>query len=366
MDFKSFEQTKMSSLPIFKHFAEGEFKISDPKALKGGQKGLYSILRLGLLGVMGYLVWTYVLPPILIAVGGVLSYAAVAATIVMCALLCVPAFKFMKSLARKAHKAVIKSDPFMELEAQRQKMVDNKKRFYESKGTIQGLEQKMKQEASNSEKEAKSMQAKITAMQSKVSVLKKEIGTITNKDSDEYVNTINELERSASESERLMMMYNQANDFAQKYAARGNIMGSLNRKLTRVAGKMDIKILDFDATIQILKNDWEFAKKSREATDAAKKAMGGQKEWELEYALDVVTSTIAADISITQSNLTDIDQLTANFSIDDDALFAKLEDVSNRIESGDEKVVDTKKYNNPNYNLSQDDRNAAGGFDMFK
>ena len=161
-------------------------------------------------------------------------------------------------------------------------------------------------------------------------------------------------------------MYNQAKDFTEKYGSRGNIMGKLDSKLKRVANRIDIKIMDFDTTIQILRNDYEFAEKSRQATEMAKSVMLFDTSWELDYAMDVITSTIASDLSITQSNLTDIDTLTANFSIDDAAMFAKLDKIANSINTGEEVVPSAKKYNNPEYKLTASDKKNSGGFgDMF-
>ena len=87
-----------------------------------------------------------------------------------------------------------------------------------------------------------------------------------------------------------------------------------------VETSMDIKVLDFDATVEILKKDYEFAQKSKSATEAAKSAMMFSKGWELEYALDVVTSTIASDIAQTTGNLRDIDTLTATYAVDNHEL----------------------------------------------
>ena len=133
-----------------------------------------------------------------------------------------------------------------------------------------------------------------------------------------------------------------------------------------VETSMDIKILDFDATIEILKKDFDFAQKAKYATDAAKSAMLFTKGWELEYAIDVVTSTISSDIAITTGNLKDIDSLTKNYAIDSDELYTNLDMLANNIRTGNEMLPDAKKYNNPEYVLTQDDKMKSGGFgDIF-
>ena len=79
--------------------------------------------------------------------------------------------------------------------------------------------------------------------------------------------------------------------FIQKYGVRANVLGKMDRKLTLAGTAIDIKIADFDATITMLRKEYEFAKNAKAATESAKSAMMFTKDWELEYALDVVTST---------------------------------------------------------------------------
>jgi hypothetical protein len=129
---------------------------------------------------------------------------------------------------------------------------------------------------------------------------------------------------------------------------------------------MDIKIQDFDATVDMLKKDYEFGQKSNAATSAAKSAMGFTKGWEFDYALDVVTSTIANDIAITAGNLRDIETLTSNYSLDSDELYANLNAVADKIKVGQDIIPEAKQYSNPEYTLTQSDRVKSGGFgDLF-
>jgi hypothetical protein len=129
-----------------------------------------------------------------------------------------------------------------------------------------------------------------------------------------------------------------------------------------VETSMDIKILDFDATIEILKKDFDFAQKSRTATDAAKSAMLFTKSWELEYALEVVTSTISSDIAITAGNIKDIDSLTKNYALDSDELYTNLGTLADNIRIGNDVIPQAKAYNNPEYQLTSTDKLNSSGF----
>jgi hypothetical protein len=180
--------------------------------------------------------------------------------------------------------------------------------------------------------------------------------------SDDYVNGNAELMKLLSEAQRVGHQMEQSKDFVTKYGTRANIMKKFGQKLVMVETSMDIKVLDFDATIQILKKDYAFAQKSKEATESAKSAMLFTKSWELDYALDVVTSTIAEDIAVTAGNLNDIDTLTSKYSLDSDELYTNLDTLANQIRIGTDAVPSAKAYNNPEYKLTGDDKLKSGGF----
>ncbi|HMK07075.1 MAG TPA: hypothetical protein VK476_06060, partial [Flavobacterium sp.] len=138
------------------------------------------------------------------------------------------------------------------------------------------------------------------------------------------------------------------------------------RKLTLAGTAIDIKIADFDATVKMLQKEYEFAKNAKAATESAKSAMMFTKDWELEYALEVVTSTIAQDIARTSENLIDIDALTSKYSVDNDELYARLDSLADEIKTGENTIPDSNKYSSPNYKLSKDDKLNNGGFgDIF-
>ena len=357
MDYKQMEQTKMATLPIMKHFNVGEIQLN-PQKWRKGEGGLYGFLLILAALTAGYLTWVYVLPMI----GMMLQLAVVGGFLLLLVMAREGIAKFFRAIARSIHKAAIKYDPFGELEEQKQKMIANKVKFHDAKGKISKLKNDMKVEAAKQEATAVSLQDTLVALADKSKTLSKAKEAITDKESDEYTDVVNDIEITVSEAERATYLYNQAKDFTDKYGARGLIMAKLDTKLKRVANKIDIKIMDFDTTIQILKNDYEFAEKSRQATDAAKSAMLFDSSWELDYAMEVITSTIASDLSITQSNLTDIDNLTANFSMDDAAMFAKLDKIANNIKTGEEVAPSAKKFDNPDYKLTESDKRKSGGF----
>lgn len=361
----------LSELPILKHFNQNEISTK-VDTFRKGEKNLFWFLKLASLVGVGYLTWTYVLPPVFQAIGQMLAVAATAVIIVAGVIMAPVIVKGIRLFTRAIHKALIKYDPFAQLEIERQKMLANQTTFRIAKQNIVSLKQEMEVEADRSEKEAEQGQTRILALQGKAEKIKLSMDEMVKthgvaaKGEDEYVNLAAELQKILAEAQRVANKLNQSKDFVQKYGSRANVMKKMSQKLTLVETAMDIKIQDFDATIDMLKKDYEFGQKSNAATTAAKSAMGFTKGWEFDYALDVVTSTIAADIAITAGNLKDIESITSNYTLDSDELYANLNAVADKIKVGADVIPDASQYSNPEYNLSSSDKLKSGGFgDMF-
>ena len=361
----------LAELPILKHFNQNEISTKVDNFRKG-EKNLFWFFKLAALIGVGYLTWTYVLPPIFVAIGQMLAVAATAVLIVAGVIMAPVIVKGIRLFTRAIHKALIKYDPFAQLEIEKQKMLENQRTFRTAKQNIASLKTEMEVEADRAEKEAEGGQTRIIALQGKAEKIKlgmdqmvQKMG-VAAKAEDEYVNYASELQKVLAEAQRVANKLNQSKDFVQKYGSRASIMKKMGQKLTMVETVMDIKIQDFDATVDMLKKDYEFGQKSNAATTAAKSAMGFTKGWEFDYALDVVTSTIANDIAITAGNLKDIETLTSNYSLDSDELYANLNAVADKIKVGNDVIPDAKQYSNPEYQLSQSDKVKSGGFgDLF-
>jgi hypothetical protein len=361
----------LSELPILKHFNQNEISTK-VDTFRKGEKNMFWFFKLAALIGVGYLTWTYVLPPVFQAIGQMLAIAATAVMIVAGVIMAPVIVKGIRLLTRAIHKSLIKYDPFAQLEIERQKMLVNQTTFRVAKGNIVQLKQEMEIEADRSQKEAESGQTRVIALQGKAEKLKFSMDEmiksqgVAAKGEDEYVNMAAELQKVLAEAQRVANKYNQSKNFVQKYGTRANVMKKMGQKLTLVETAMDIKIQDFDATIDMLKKDYEFGQKSNAATTAAKSAMGFTKGWEFDYALDVVTSTIAADIAITAGNLKDIESITSNYTLDSDELYANLNAVADKIKIGTDIIPDASQYSNPEYTLSSSDKLKSGGFgDMF-
>jgi hypothetical protein len=367
------EKTALSELPILKHFDESKGEIAISKeTLKKGEKTLFWVLALGLLGGLGYLTWTYIIPPLFTMLGQAIAISATGVFLVFLVMMYPVIMKGLRFATKNIHKALIQSNPFNELEEQKQKMIKNREVFKNTKAKLKGLKNEMEIEAGKAEKEAKDFQEQVLSLQRQSERLKSAMDEMVKqngvgaKDTDEYVALQSELAKKLSDSQRVSTQYEQSKTFIQKYGVRANVLGKMDRKLTLAGTAIDIKIADFDVTVTMLKKEYEFAKNAKAATESAKSAMMFTKDWELEYALDVVTSTIAQDIARTSENLIDIDALTSQYSVDNDELYTRLDSLADKIKTGDNTIPDSTKYTSPNYKMSKEDKQNAGGFgDIF-
>lgn len=357
----------LMELPILKHFDQNQI-ATKVDTFRKGEKNLFWFMKLAAFGAIGYGLWKYVLPTVFQAIGHMLAVAATGVMIVGLIIAAPVILKGLRALTRGLHKMIIRHDPFAQLEIERQKMIANQTTFRVAKGNIAQLKNDMELESSRAQTEAEEGQKSILRLQAKAQKIKTRMdemvqkGGVEARGEDEYVNLAAEFQKVNAEALRVSNKLTQAKDFVQKYGTRANIMKKMGQKLTMVETAMEIKISDFDATVEMLKKDYEFGQKSNAATTAAKNAMGFTKGWEFDYALDVVTSTIAADIAITAGNLKDIETLTTNYTLDSDELFANLNAVADKIKVGEDIIPSAKQYNNPEYVLSSTDRQKSGGF----
>ena len=368
----SAETNKVLELPILKHFEKGQISFN-PQNWRKGEKGIGTVVGLVLVGTVAWGLYSYILPIVFTWVGQVLGAIAVAVLVIAFFILLPVIIKGLKKLARSLHKLLIRYDPFGELEEQKEKMVQNRAQFKQAKAKIKAIKSNMESESIKAEKEAKEYEEKVLVLQSRAETTKNKMteveqraGAEAAKDSDEYVEMQTGLMKTLSEAQRISHMLNQSTGLVRKYGSRAHVIGKLDRKLNMVDTAMEIKIADFEVSIDMLKKEYAFAEAAKQATEQAKSAMLFTKGWELEYALDVVTNTIALDLATTKENLLDLDSLTSQYSMDSDELYTKLDKLADQIKTDNYNVPESKKYQNPNYKLSSEDKIESKGFgDIF-
>lgn len=371
MSNRPIEAPKVLELPILKHFEKSEISMN-PKNWRKGEKTIALMAGLGLLAVAGWGTFTFILPIVFTMIGKVLGAISAAVLVIGFFVFLPVIMKGLRRLARAFHKMIIKHDPFGELEEQKQKMIQNRQHFKQAKAKIRAIKTNMESESAKAEKESGDYQQKVVLLQERAEKMKVKMNQLEQahgdaaKDTDEYVELQTTLMKTLSDAQRTSHMLNQSTGLVRKYGTRAHVIGKLDRKLNMVETAVDIKIADFEVSIDMLKKEYAFAQAARHATEQAKSAMLFTKGWELDYALDVVTSTVAMDLAITRENLLDIDTLTSQYSMDSDELYSKLEKLSDQIRTDAYDVPEAKKYSNPNYKLSDKDKKETHGFgDIF-
>lgn len=367
----SVEMNKVLELPILKHFEKSQISFN-PKNWRKGEKGIAWVIGLVLLGTMAWGLYQYILPIVFTWIGQVLGAIAAAVLVIAFFIMLPVIVKGLKKLSRSTHKMLIRHDPFGELEEQKEKMIQNRVQFKEAKARIKAIKHTMESESIKAEKDAKDYQDKVVSLQSKAATTKQQMHELELKNGeaarelDEYVDLQTSMMKTLSEAQRVSHMLNQSTGLVRKYGSRAHVIGKLDRKLNMVDTAMEIKVADFEVSIDMLKKEYAFAEAARSATEQAKSAMLFTKGWELEYALDVVTNTIAIDLATTQENLVDLDSLTSQYSLDSDELYAKLDKLADQIRTDNYVIPESKRYANPNYKLTSEDRQESKGFgDIF-
>lgn len=358
------------NLPMMKNYSSEQI-ITNVDNFRKGEKNLFWFLKAGFFLGLGYLTWTYVLPPVMVALGQLFAMAAVAVGVIALLFMAPVIIKGIRALTRAMHKSVIRFDPFGQLEQTRQKMISNQSTFRVAKGNLKSLEQDManekircNEEAEIGEKEVIRLRGKAQKIQADMQAMEAKMGMAA-KGEDAWVDMAAELQKTLAKATQVANKMNQSRDFTVKFGTRQNVLKKVNQKLVMVETSMDIKISDFDATVDMLKTDYATGQKLNAATTAAKNAMGFSSDWERDYALEVITSTISNDIAISSGNFKDIENLTQNFDLNSDEMFANLDAIADKIQTGGNDI-DIKKYNNIDYKLTSEDKSKSNGFgDMF-
>ena len=77
-------------------------------------------------------------------------------------------------------------------------------------------------------------------------------------------------------------------------------------------------------------------------------------------------SSIAPVVASTKNPAPRVKILKSQYALDSDELYANLNTLADNIKIGKDELPSAKKYSNPEYKLTQDDKIKSGGFqDLF-
>jgi hypothetical protein len=369
--------TKLSDLPILKHLegGSGELKVLPANATASWKKGEKSIgwfVGAGLLAGVGYVFFKFVLPVLITVLTQTLAFLAVAGLLVFAILLAPFIYKLFRRIVRGLHKMLIKIDPFAELDDQLGKMKDSRQEFEKAKAEINACKIQMKQEAVKAEKLAKDASQKVLYAQQEAESIKEKLDKATQKhgdtarETDEFVEMEGRLSAAIGDGNRSVSEAETYKRLVDTFASRANVFAKLDRKLMSYGHAFDEKIKDFATSINLLKTEARAMESANNATSRARKAIGNSQDWQLDYALEVISNQISSDIANTQANIRDLDSIVRDFNPNDERAYARLEDFANQIKEGQFEVSNPNRVSNPNYKLTPDQKNAGGGLtDIF-
>jgi hypothetical protein len=364
------ETKTVTQLPIMKYFDDAKLVVAGKETLgkwRKGEKPIGAVIGLIIIGIIGYGTFRWIIPAVFGALSQVFAVIASILAVILVILLMPAIYKLFRRIVRSFHKAIIRWNPFDELDEQKQKMWETHDLFLKHKSKRKQLRTDFEQMSRETQKVAENSKSEVQRQTKKAGEIKvlmdkmiadKGIGI---KETDEYVDLQQQFINATSAGTRTNTVLEKNIEWTTKYAARSNIFANLDRKLAIGATLLENKIKDFEESIGIMKKDWEMAAASRGATAILKEILGpGGQNWKLEYALEFVAGRISEDLATTAQNLEDLDRNTTAFDFDSDEAYEKLLAIGNKLDAGQIDVPDPSKISNPNHKLSREEKDSTG------
>ncbi|MCX6272292.1 MAG: hypothetical protein NTU44_13960, partial [Bacteroidetes bacterium] len=249
-------------------------------------------------------------------------------------------YKMFRKIVRWFHKAIIKWNPFDELDEQKTKMWQTHDLFLKYKSKIKQLRTDFEQMSQETQNVAEKAKEEVQRQRKKADDIKRQMDKLIAdngdkiKETDEYVELQQQFINATSGGTRSNTTLEKNIEWTKKYAARSNIFANLDRKLAIGATLLENKIKDFEESVAIMKKDWEMAAASRGATAILKEILGpGGQNWKLEYALEFVANRISEDLAMTAQNLEDLERNTVSFNFESDEAYENLITISDKLDA---------------------------------
>ncbi|MFZ0283221.1 MAG: hypothetical protein WAL29_16340 [Bacteroidales bacterium] len=360
----------ITQLPIMKYFDDARLVQTGKESLakwRKGEKPIGAIIGLILLGIVGYGTVRWIIPAVFGALSQVLAVIVSILAIFLVILLLPAIYNLFRRIVSSFHKAIIRWNPFDELDEQKQKMWETHDSFLKHKSKIKQLRTDFEQMSRETQKVAESSKSEVQRQTKKAGEIKDQMDKLIAakgagvKETDEYVDLQQQFINATSAGTRTNTVLEKNIEWTTKYAARSNIFANLDRKLAIGATLLENKIKDFEESVGIMKKDWEMAAASRGATAILKEILGpGGQNWKLEYALEFVAGRISEDLAMTAQNLEDLERNTTAFDFDSDEAYEKLLAIGNKLDAGQIDVPDPSKISNPNHKLTREEKDSTG------
>ena len=364
------ETKTITQLPIMKYFDDAKLMEKGKETIGNWRKGeqpIGAFIGLLLIGIIGYGTFKWIIPAVFSMLSQVFAVIASVLAVALVVLLLPAIFKLFRRIVRSFHKAIIRWNPFDELDEQKDKMWATHDLFLKHKAKIKQLRTDFEQMSNETHSVAENAKTEVQKQTKKAGEVKGLMDKMVAdkgegiKETDEYVELQQKFINATSAGTRINTTLEKNIEWTTKYAARSNIFANLDRKLAIGATLLENKIKDFEESINIMKKDWEMAAASRGATAILKEILGpGGQNWKLEYALEFVAGRISEDLAMTAQNLEDLERNTTAFNFDSDEAYDKLLAIGNKLDAGQIAIPNPTNIANPNHKLTRDEKTSAG------
>jgi hypothetical protein len=219
--------------------------------------------------------------------------------------------------------------------------------------------------AQQAEKDAESYKTQLFNIEKELDDLfteKAKFNTPESKELDEYSDIVIKINDLASESDRIRLMYDQAKTLVLSFGSKANIFKKFRMQFKFYLSAVKNRVKDFDATVKMLKVDFDATSAMSSGTDAVKNALLFSDQWEVAYATDLVQNAVAYNIANTSSNIVDIKDIMGSIgaNTNPEQAFEKLKLLTGNIERGIDIIPQAKRYANPELKLNSEEKKASG------
>src|SRR4030042_3277460 len=169
------ETKTITQLPIMKYFDDARLVTTRKESLtkwRKGEKPIGAIIGLLLIGVIGYGTFRWIIPAVFGALSQVLAVIVSILTILLVIFLLPAIFKLFRRIVRWFHKAIIRWNPFDELDEQKQKMWETHDSFLKHKSKIKQLRNDFEQMSRETKKVAEDSKSEVQRKTKKAGEIK--------------------------------------------------------------------------------------------------------------------------------------------------------------------------------------------------
>ena len=159
------ETKTITQLPIMKYFDDAKLVEKGKESLakwRKGEKPIGAIIGLILIGIIGYGTIKWIIPAVFGALSQVIAVIVSILAVVLVIFLLPAIFKLFRRIVRSFHKAIIRWNPFDELDEQKQKMWETHDLFLKHKSKIKQLRTDFEQMSRETQKVAENSKAKFS------------------------------------------------------------------------------------------------------------------------------------------------------------------------------------------------------------